>query len=71
MTKVKKKKAKGTKNCVIKRKLKFEYYKTVHKQQFTLKQNKYNKAMPPPPPPTPPIIKINKLNKSKVKNHAN
>ena len=67
MTKVKKKKAKGTKNCVIKRKLKFEYYKTVHKQQFTLKQNKYNKAMPPPPP----IIKINKLNKSKVKNHAN
>ena len=49
MTKVKKKKAKGTKNCVIKRKLKFEYYKTVHKQQFTLKQNKYNKAMPPPP----------------------
>ena len=68
MTKVKKKKAKGTKNCVIKRKLKFEYYKTVHKQQFTLKQNKYNKAMPLPPPP---IIKINKLNKSKVKNHAN
>ena len=68
MTKVKKKKAKGTKNCVIMRKLKFEYYKTVHKQQFTLKQNKYNKAMPPRPPP---IIKINKLNKSKVKNHAN
>ena len=68
MTKVKKKKAKGTKNCVIKRKLKFEYYKTVHKQQFTLKQNTYNKAMPPPPPR---IIKINKLNKSKVKNHAN
>ena len=67
MTKVKKKKAKGTKNCVIKRKLKFEYYKTVHKQQFTLKQNKYNKAMPHPPL----IIKINKLNKSKVKNHAN
>ena len=69
MTKVKKKKAKGTKNCVIKRKLKFEYYKTVHKQHFTLKQNKYNKAMHNAPPP--PIIKINKLNKSKVKNHAN